>query len=101
MLHIVLCDHPISTQAGNRGECTVHTEGNREVRGREGGREVIDDGGRKEEGVKEIKEGEMAGGSDGRSEWRRGRRRRGRKEGKSEGGKGRMEGGIVCSLLEA
>ena len=48
-------------------------------------------------GVKERKEGEMAGSSDGRSEWCRGRRRKGRKEGRREGGKGRMEGGIVCS----
>ena len=35
---------------------------------REGGREVIDDGGRKKEGS-EGKEGEMAGSSDRRSEW--------------------------------
>ena len=47
-------------------------------------------------GVKERKEGEMAGSIDGRSEWYR-RRRRGRKEGRREGDKGRMEGGIVCS----
>ena len=64
---------------------------------REGGREVIDDGGRKEEGSEERKEGEMTGSSDGRSEWCRGRRRKGRKEWRREGGKGRMEGGIVCS----
>ena len=51
-------------------------------------------------GVKERKEGEMAGSGDGRSEWWWRRRRRGRKEGRREGGKGRMEGGIVCSLLE-
>ena len=48
-------------------------------------------------GVKERKEGEMAGSSDGRSEWCRGRRRKGRKEGRRDGGKGRMEGGILCS----
>ena len=36
-------------------------------------------------GVKERKEGEMAGSSDGRSEWCRGRRRNRRKEGKREG----------------
>ena len=52
-------------------------------------------------GVKERKEGKMAGSSDGSSEWYRGRRRKGRKEGKREGDKGRMEGGIVCSLLES
>ena len=45
----------------------------------------------------ERKEGEMAGSSDRRSEWCTGRRRKGRKEGRKEGGKGRMEGGIVCS----
>ena len=52
-------------------------------------------------GVKERKEGEMAGSSDGRSEWCSGRRRKGRKEGWREGGKGRIDRGILCSLLEA
>ena len=47
--------------------------------------------------MKERKEGEMAGSSDGRCEWHRGRRRNGRKEQRREGGKGRMEGDIVCS----
>ena len=50
--------------------------------------------------MKERKEGEMAGNSDGKCELRRGRRRKGRMEWR-EGGKGRMEGGIVCSLVEA
>ena len=47
-------------------------------------------------GVKERKEGEMAGSSDGRSDWKEGGRE-GRKEGRREVDKGRLEGGIVCS----
>ena len=45
-----LFHNPVGTHGGNRGECTVNTEGNREVRGREKGRE----GGREEgrEGVR-------------------------------------------------
>ena len=46
-------------------------------------------------GVKERKEGEMAGSSDGRSEWCRGRRRvrckKGSREEKRRGRKGREE----------
>ena len=34
----MLYHHPVGTHGGNRGECTVHTEGNKEVRGMEGGR---------------------------------------------------------------
>ena len=54
---------------------------------------MIEDERRK--GVKERKEGEMAGGSDGRSEWCRGRRRKGRKwkEGGKEGGRYGKNGG--------
>ena len=54
-LHRVLRHHPVGTHEGI-GEHTVSTEGNKEAREREGGREVIDDGGRKVEGSEGRKE---------------------------------------------
>ena len=47
----MLYHHSVDTHGGNRGECTVNTEGNKEVRGREGGR---DEGRERGKGGKEI-----------------------------------------------